>query len=344
MIPAMLAGTNAPRWVRTPLLVCVTCAMLSAAGRVQQKQTALALDSTVQIKARVELVNVDVAVTDARGNFVRNLKRENFRILDEGAEQPITHFAPVEAPAVVLVLVETSPAVYLIHRQHLEAAQALLDGLAADDWVGLGTYDQSARLRLGLTQDKRALHGAMLDLQYGLGMGQLNLFDGVSAALGWLAGVPSKKAIVLLSTGLDTSAAARWESLLDELRANEVALFPVGLGGELRGFKGKVKPNEGEEITLSFARATQLLETMAQATGGRAYFPRAAKEFPAIYREIALTLRHRYSLGFAPPVRDGRFHRIELQVVDDHGRVVSTGKGRPAYRIFARQGYIAPNP
>jgi len=115
------------------------------------------------------------------------------------ASQPLTHFAPVESPAQVLVLVETSPAVYLIHQQHLQAAYTLLEGLAADDRVALGTYDGAARLVLRLTENKLAIAQALHALHYNLGMGQLNLFDGLRAALAWLAPLPGKKAIVLLT-------------------------------------------------------------------------------------------------------------------------------------------------
>ena len=130
----------------------------------------------------VDLVNVEVTVTDAQGNFVGNLARENFRVLDEGVPQPLTHFASVEAPAQVLVLVETGPAVYLIHQQHLLAAYALLEGLTPDDRVALGTYDQSARLAMNFTADKNALAGAIDGLRYSLGMAELNLFDSLGAA------------------------------------------------------------------------------------------------------------------------------------------------------------------
>jgi len=186
-----------------------------------------------RMAVHVDLVNVEVTVTDARGNFVGDLARENFRVLDEGVPQPLTHFASVEAPAQVLVLVETGPAVYLIHQQHLLAAYALLEGLAPDDQVALGTYDQSARLAMSFTADKNALAGAIDRLRYNLGMADLNLFDSLAAALDWLAPLPGKKAIVLLSTGLDTSGAGRYEALLQKLRASEVVILPVALGGEL---------------------------------------------------------------------------------------------------------------
>jgi VWFA-related protein len=297
---------------------------------------------------------VGVTVADARGKFVAGLTRENFRVRVEGVERPITHFASVEAPAQVLVLVETSPAVYLIHRQHLEAAYALLAGLAADDLVALGTYDSAARLALSFTQDKGALAAAMDGLRYSLGMAQLNLFEALGTALDWLAPLSGKKAIVLLSTGLDSSGPRRWEELAQKLRASEVVILPVALGGELRepprsparrkaGNVPLVAPAE-EDAGPSFAQADRALEAMAQATGGHAYFPRDARDFPCIYRQIAALLRHQYSLGFAPATRDAQYHTIDLQVVDAKGRVLAPAEGNSAYRINSRRGYLAPEP
>lgn len=192
-----------------------------------------------RMAVHVDLVDVEVTVTDAHGNFVGGLARENFRVLDEGVPQPLTHFASVETPAQVLVLVETGPAVYLIHREHLLAAYALLEGLAPDDRVALGTYDQSARLTINFTADKNGLAGVIDGLRYSLGMAELNLFDSLGVALDWLAPLPGKKAIVLLSTGLDTSVAGRYEALLEKLRASDVVILPVALGGELREPPGK---------------------------------------------------------------------------------------------------------
>ncbi len=311
-----------------------------------------------RIAVRVDLVNVEVTVTDAQGNFVPDLKRESFRVLDEGVAQPLTHFAPVESPAQVLVLVETSPAVYLIHLQHLQAAYALLEGLAADDRMALGTYDGAARLVLNLTENKLAIAQALDALHYNLGMGQLNLFDGLRAALAWLAPLPGKKAIVLLTTGLDTSGAGHWEELLQELRASDVVVLPVALGGELREPETQKDKKKGarvqpppEDSGLSFARADRALEAIAQVTGGSAYFPRDPRDFPGIYRQIAVLMRHQYALGYQPPAHDARFHKVQVQVVDAHGRILGppeavalAAESAHAYRIRCRQGYLAPGP
>jgi VWFA-related protein len=335
------------RWLPTVLLL--------AAGVHAQTP-----DSPGRITARVELVNVDVTVTDGRGEFVRGLKAENFRIFDDGVEQRITYFAPVEAPAVVLVLVETGPAVYLIHRQHLASAYTLLEGLGDDDQVALASYDQTARLLLPFSADKRAVAQALTGLRYNLGAAELGLFDAVNAALEWLAPIPGKKTLVLMSTGLDTSG--RWDALEEKLRSRDVSIYAVGLGGDLRDYRGEGESSLPTGTTpLSFEEATKKLNAMAELTGGRVWFPRRREELDGIYRQLAAQLRHRYSLGFEPGVRDGRYHRIHVQLADDTGRVLGpwyddlpsvTGtpaaakapgkKDRVRYRLFFRRGYLAP--
>ena len=309
------------------------------------------------IVAQVDLVSVEVTVTNERGDFIAGLKRENFRVFDNGIEQPITHFAPIEAPAQVLVLVETSPAVYLIHRQHLAAAHALLENLAIDDQVALATYDQSARLAVNLSSDKQALTHALGGLRYSQGSAELNLFDGLSNALDWLATGQDKQAIVVLSTGLDTSGKGSWQRLTAKLRGSRTVVFAVALGGELRSAKkvqGKTRAaqeSHEQDSTLSFAQADRNLELIAKLTGGQAYFPREASEFTAIYQQIAHRLRNQYSLGFAPPARDGMVHRIVVQIVGDVPACVALKKGRKSReseaatntcRVHSRQEYIAP--
>ena len=284
-----------------------------------------------------------VSVSDAHGEPVAGLQKENFRTFDDGVERPITYFASVEASAQVLVIVETGPAVYLIHKQHLAAAGALADGLAAEDEVALVAYDQAPRVLLPMTADRAALVRAMQGLEYSLGSGELNLFDAISTAVDWLAPAPGKKVIVLLSTGLDTSRAGQWEALVEKLRGSEVSIFPVALGGELRSTKQKKKSKTTENhSSLSFEQADRALNSLAQITGGRAFFPRSAADFAPIYRLVAATLRHQYILGIEPAARDGRFHTITVQVLDANGNILAPTAAKSSYHISAREGYRAP--
>jgi Ca-activated chloride channel homolog len=303
-------------------------------------------------------VKVDASVLDDRGNFVGGLMQNNFRILDNGAEQPIAFFTPVEAPAQILVMIETSPAVYLIHNQHLIAAYALVDGLAANDEVALVTYDQTPREILKFTADKSTLLAALGGVQYTIGMGDLNLYDSISGALDWMGPATGKRALVLLATGLDSSPPARWDALVRKLRSQDIVIFPVALGGPLRGGKSKKsKPTKGgaksgDQVSealpestadAGFAKADRALRSLATITGGRAFFPESEKDFAPMYREIATALRHQYLLGIAP-AHDGQFHSLTVEVLDATGQPMTLPARKPVIRVFAREGYLAPGP
>lgn len=308
------------------------------------------------LRTTADLVKLDVSVLDRHGNFVGGLSQDQFRVLDGGLEQPIVAFAPVEAPAQVLVMVETSPAVYLIRNEHVTAAYALLEGLAPDDAVALVAYDQTPHALLNFTSDKSALQSALGKLQYTIGMGELNFYDSLSAVLDSLATMPGKRAVVLLTTGLDSSPPGRWDALIRKLRASDVVVFSVGLGRSLmhnpaaksKSKKSGAQSQSGENGTSTssravdeFARADRALSTLATMTGGRAYFPQSAKEFVPIYHEIASALRHQYILGITP-ARDGQIHSLTVQVLEKTGQPERRSGKAPQYRVLARQAYLAP--
>jgi Ca-activated chloride channel homolog len=305
--------------------------------------------------SHTDLVRLDVSVLDKRGNFAAGLTQDDFQVLDNGVDRTIAFFAPVEAPARVLVMIETSPAVYLIHDEHLAAAYALMQGLDPADQVALVAYSDLPRKVLDFTTNKSAFLAALNSLQYMIGMGQLNFYDSLSAVVASFPPAEGKSAIVLLTTGIDSSPESRWEPLVRKLRGTDVVIFPVALGGALRGDAAKPKRKKHTKQTqpddapssdslgqlTGFARADRALTLLAEITGGRAYFPQSDKEFAPIYSEIAAALRHQYVLGIAP-ARDGKFHALSVQVVP--GGVANAKKlpKKSAYRIFARQGYVAP--
>jgi Ca-activated chloride channel family protein len=314
------------------------------------------------IQSAAELVKIDVSVADKQGHFVTGLSQGDFLILDNGVEKPPAFFAPTEEPARMLLMIETGPAVYLIHGQHLSAAYSLLKGLDPADQVALVTYDSTAHEIVPFTMDKGVPLAGLSGLQYNLGMTQLNFYDSLSTVMDWLQPISGKRAVVLLTTGLDSLGSPRWDALEQKLRRDDVVIFPVALGGSLRAYPGKpARPkssrhgNDSSEAppaniapgSLSFARADRDLQSLASITGGRAYFPQAGNDFASIYQEIASALRHQYVLGIEPQ-HDGQLHMLSIAVrrngkIGDQIRE-NTGKrhGSPPYRVFARTGYLAP--
>lgn len=339
-------------------VLCACLFLASASFAQQQASPAASPPESQAIRVSTELVKIDAIVLDKHKNFAEGLEQKDFRVLVDGVEQPVVFFSPVDAPAQVLVMVETSPAVYLIHKQHLIAAYALLQGLAPEDQVALVTYSQSAQALMGFTTDKAALAAALGQIQYTLGSSQLNFYDSVSSVLDWMNSSGGKKAVVLLTTGLDSSPPARWDALLQKLRQTDATIFPVALGGSLRNYdaeKSKLSKKTGKSAAsnappedqsanpLSFEKANEALLSMAGITGGRAYFPASENDFAPMYREIAAYLRHQYVLGIEP-AHDGGYHALSVEILDANGQPLTAPAKKPEYQVLARQGYQAPKP
>jgi Ca-activated chloride channel homolog len=316
------------------------------------------------LQAKTEMVKLDISVLDDDGNFVDGLTQNDFQVREDGEERPVEFFAPVSAPAKVVVVLETSPAVYLFKDEHLAAAYSLLEGLAPDDEVALVTYSDVPRSVVNFTTNKSVLLQALGGTQYTVGSAALNLYDSVSAVIDGVSRFPGKKAIVLLTTGLDSSPPARWTFLTDKLRESDVVIFAVGLAGPLDAMtnapkKDKHRKKYADESDFDSAnragamptleRAEKALSSLAAMTGGRAYFPTSNEDFAPVYREIAGCLRHEYVVGIAPD-HDGHFHHLTVNVISS-GNLVSRKKGKKKtkhkkgeseYRVFTRQGYVAP--
>jgi len=292
------------------------------------------------IRVSVDRVNAGVIVTDAQGQFVEGLRREQFHVFDNGAEQPITAFSAIEEPAQVLLLIEAGPAVYLLESGHIRAAESLLRGLSAGDRVAIVKYAEAPEAVLDFTADKDAAANALGELRFNLGFGSLNLSSSLSTALDWLSRMQGKRTIVLLSSGIDTSSSAAWENILQRLRVSDVGLLAISLTGGLRvaesPSKKKTPPQKPSATAQQFDQADETLRQLTGATGGRAYFPKSAADFNAVYAQIAQLVRHEYSLAFAPPDRDASVHSIDVRV--------DSAPGALAYRIDHRRAYVAPAP
>ncbi len=309
-------------------------------------QQAYAPEQQPTIRVKVDRVNVGVIVTDGNGRFVEGLRREDFHIFDNKIEQPLTDFAAIEEPAQALLLIEAGPAVYLLESSHVLAAYALLSGLSPGDRVAVVKYAEAPKALLDFTPDKQAAAAAFEQLRFNLGFGQLNLTSSVSKVLEWLTHVQGKKTIILLSTGVDTSPPNQPALALQQLETGDVRLLAVSLSGGLQtarpANRKKTHPTNSAQAAQQFEEANQLLKQMAEATGGRAYFPASAKAFDEAYAEIARLIRHEYSLAFAPPIRDGLVHAIEVRT--DPVRIPTATAKAPSYRLDHRRAYLAPPP
>jgi VWFA-related protein len=285
----------------------------------------------------VNRVSVGVTVSDSHGRFVHDLNRADFQIFDDGVEQPIADFLPVEEPAQVLLLIEGGPSVLFFAKGHVLAADYMVSSLAPDDRVAIATYTKGPESVIDFTPDKTEARVALRGINFAQGFGELNLFSSVAAAVHALARIPGKKTIVLLSTGVDTSPDVNWDFLLPKLQTADVRIIAVSLSADIRKPAKKRKLTAKEktdraQLQAGFAEGDRSLRELSHATGGRVYFVENEKDFARTYAEIADLLRHEYSLAFELPALDGKIHELRVEVK------------RPGVQVEHRPAYLAAAP
>jgi len=298
------------------------------------------------ISVEVPLVTVDVVATTNSGDFIAGLKKENFRVLEDGVPQTITNFTPTDAPITMVVLLEFSRLGFQIFAYHATNwAYDFLSQLQRDDWVALVTFDLRTHIEADFTRDKQEVRQAIAHLMFP-GFTEANLFDAVNETVDRLQDVKGKKSILILASGFDTFSKHTLDQSLKRLRQTDVTIFCVGVGRDLMERMDAFGYLSGSQ-RVGYYQAENQLRTFAQMTGGRAWFPRFDGELPGIFREVAASLRNQYSLSYTPTNRnrDGKFRKIKVELVSADGGplIVVDQKGKKQkYVVYAREGYVAP--
>jgi len=304
------------------------------------------------LTVEVPLVNVEVVVTDNHGSFLTGLKKENFRILEDGAPQQITSFAPAEAPITIVLLIEFSKLWYSIFADYTTyMGEYFLRHLKPEDWVALVSFDLKTRIEVDFTRNKNEVSQTLRGM-YFPAFREANLFDALLETLDRLQDVKGKKSILVLASGLDTFSKHTLDDTLKRLRQSDVTIFTVGVGQEYLEWLERRSADPRASIWLgveriSYLQAENQMRAFAEKTGGRAWFPRFQGEWNDIFSDVAASLRNQYSLGYVPAnkTRDGKFRKIKVELVGADGKplIVQDQKGKKVkFVVYAREGYLAP--
>ena len=297
------------------------------------------------INVEVPLVNLDVLVTTKNGQFVPGLKKDNFRVLEDGVAQPISNFSQAEAPITAVLLVEFASTNYQFLYDALNASYTFAGGLKKEDWVAVVSYDMRPHILVDFTQDKRAVYGALNQLRIP-GFSERNVFDALYDTLDRLDRLEGRKYIILVSTGVDTFSKLNLDQILKKVKSTRnVTIFSVGIGralvewAEAHGYLGSLG-------SLNYLQAENQLNTFSRMTGGRAYFPRFQGELPEIFRDIASDIRNEYNIAYHPTNAklDGSYRKLKVELVAPDGGPlkIKDQKGHDLkYQIIARDGYTA---
>jgi VWFA-related protein len=300
----------------------------------------------VTISVEVPVVTLEVIAATQHGDILTGLKRENFRVLEDGVSQPITNFAPTDAPITMVVVMEFDSLArgwFAAYAKYW--TDALFPSLQPKDWVALVTFDMKPRLEVDFTQNKEEVRAAVYRL-YFPGFSESNVFDALLDTADRLKGVQGKKSILLLATGVDTFSKHTLDQTIKELRQTDVTIFSVGLDRTFTNY-AEAHGGLGSMSRMSFLQGENQLRTFAQMTGGYSWFPQFDGELPGIMHDAANYLRNQYSLSYTPAnrARDGKFRKIKVELVKPDGSPIEVqdqkGKKQKVV-VYAREGYQAP--
>jgi Ca-activated chloride channel family protein len=289
------------------------------------------------LSTETNLVNVDVTVLDKNGNPISQLGQKNFKVYDDGVPQTVTNYSTGDAPMTVTMLVEFSNKGWSFLYLALKYAYEFVRFMESKDWVAVVSFDMKPQILADFTQDRSEVSSA-LDMLRIPGFSEINLYDALAFTLDRMKDIKGRKAILVICTGVDTFSKLNYDQALKIVKESDTAIYPVSI-------LEFMSVRFGDDIGTLQAR--NALTTIAKYTGGQAYFPRFETELPSIYEQLASQLRMQYNLAFVPTntVRDGKFHRLKVDLVDEMGNPlkIADQKGKPVkYRIVARDGYYAP--
>jgi VWFA-related protein len=283
----------------------------------------------------VGLVNLYVIVRDENGQYVSDLTREDFEILEDGIPQEIRRFSSERKPLHVGVVLDTS--LSMGRKGKLQSARkaalGFLEVLEPYDQGMIVTFSDDVRMAQDITNDKSAMAGA---IQATESRGGTALYDAIWRSSKSLEAFDGRRVLVLLSDGRDEAASGfepgslhtRHEAEEQALRS-EVMIFSIGLGERLDREYPSLweRPRDG---TLGDSLA-EILGGMAASTGGRLLLSPGARQLRKAFRDVAEDLRNQYSLAYVPTDedRDGGWRRVQVRTP---GRQLE---------IIGRKGYFA---
>ena len=303
------------------------------------------------IKVDVPLVNVDVLVTTKDGQFIPGLKKDNFRVLEDGVQQSVADFDVSQAPITAVLLVEFASTNYYFMVDALNASYSFANALKKNDWVAVISYDMKPHILADFTQDKQAVLGALNQLRIP-GFAETNLFDALYDTLDRVDQIQGRKYIILVTTGVDTFSKLNLDQIMKKIKTtHDVTIFPISVGFAVRNYceSHRCGYTHGMGIPvgeMDYLQGDNEMRTFARLTGGRAYFPRFQAELPEIFRDVIGDIRNQYNLAYHPtnPKLDGTYRKLKVEVVAPDGGPlkVKDQKGKDVkYTVMAREGYTA---
>jgi Ca-activated chloride channel family protein len=295
---------------------CLAVASLAAASLAASQQ------APTPFKSSTEVVSVYATVHDRSGRLVPDLRKEDFVVLDNGKEQPLTLFSNETTPFTAVVMLDQSGSMRAHRDAIVDAASAFVRQLTPVDKARIGRLGW--RILIEPPQFTSHKEDLLQVLRQSVGdAGASPVWLSVDQSITALYGLDGRRVILLMSDGQDAPAdnqrQASFKDVVDRLRRANVMVYAIGFSA-----------SEYRDGRTKFERPSDNLRKMAEISGGGYFEMMDTSDMTSLFVRVAEELHHQYWLGFEPSKRDGKVHEIQVRIK------------RQGMAARARQSYVAP--
>ena len=276
---------------------------------------------TKPIKVDVNLVLVNVTITDPMNRIVTGLEKENFRVYEGNAEQQIKHFSSEDAPISLGVIFDMSGSMSDKIEKAREAVVEFFKTANPQDEFFLIAFSDRPELLSDFTKSVEEVQSKLI---YTVPKGRTALLDAIYLGIDKMKQAQnSKKALLVISDGGDNRSRYTESEIKNLVREADVQIYAIGIFD----YMGRT-PEE--------ANGPALLGDITEVTGGRTYVVNNPNELGDTATKIGMELRNQYVLGYRPnsDKHDGKWRKIKVKL--------EPPKGLPPLHIYFKTGYYAP--
>ncbi len=289
------------------------------------------------IRIETNLVTVPVRVRDQKGRYIADMQAEEFQIFEEGVEQQVAFFAPVESPFTVILMLDISDSTESSLKDIKQAAFSFISQLRADDSVIIIVFDSRLNVLAQPTSDREELRRLLEGINPGGGTRLYDALDLIARRL--LPQIKERKSIVLFTDGVDIDSRATADESLRKMEESDAIIYCVHYDTYAAIAEKMRKANSSSPVSIvsdkgtrreDYALARRYLNRLADRNGGHRYEARNPKKLATAFSLIAEELRWQYSVGYYPSARGeaGTRRRINVRVT------------RPRVDVNARESYV----
>jgi Ca-activated chloride channel family protein len=278
---------------------------------------------TPAFRTGIDIVSLNVTVTDAAGHYVTDVEQAEFSVFEDGVKQDVTFFTRRQQPIALSLLLDSSASMEEKLPTLQTAAVNFVKRLKPGDIAEVIDFDSRAEIRQPFSGNHAELIKAIEQTVAG---GSTSLHNAIYIALKEMRKVKAvneedvrRQALIVFSDGEDTSSLVSFDEVLDLAKRSETAIYAIALRGV-------------DSQTKGFREAEFVMRTLAQETGGRAFFPARIEDLSGVYQQIADELASQYTLGYTSKNqrRDGAFRNLIVRV------------SRAGITPRTKRGYFAP--